>query len=160
MILRREARGFTLIELIITVAIIGLLASAAFPLAQMVSQRIKEQQLRVALRDIRNAIDAYKLAVEQGHVTRAVDASGYPPSLDVLVEGTEDLLDPNLRPMYFLRRMPRNPFFPDASADAADTWGLRSYESPPQDPAPGDDVYDVYALSGRTALDGSHYSDW
>jgi general secretion pathway protein G len=155
-----RARGFTLIELVITVAIVGLLATAAFPLAQMASRRVKEQELRVALRDIREAIDRYKVAVDEGHVVQEVGQTGYPPSLDVLAEGVEDAKSAESTVIYFLRRVPRDPFFPDPTAPASATWGLRSYASPPDDPQPGDDVFDVYSLSSGTALAGVKYRDW
>jgi general secretion pathway protein G len=153
-------RGFTLIELVITVAIVGLLATAAMPLAELTVKRGKEQELRAALREIRTAIDAYKRAADQGHIEQEADASGYPPSLDVLVTGVEDSASAEKKMMYFLRRLPRDPLFPDGSADPAQTWGLRSYASPPESPEAGDDVYDVYSMATGTALDGSAYHDW
>ena len=109
-----RARGFTLIELVITVAIVGLLATAAFPLAQMASRRAKEQELRLALRDIRDAIDRYKSAVDDGRIVLEVGQTGYPPTLDALAEGVEDAKNPESAMIYFLRRVPRDPFFPDA----------------------------------------------
>jgi general secretion pathway protein G len=156
----KSPRGFTLIELVITVAIVGLLATAAMPLAELTVKRGKEQELRAALREIRTAIDAYKLASDQGHIEREADASGYPPALDVLVTGVEDSGSPDKRKIYFLRRLPRDPLFPDGSEDAARTWGLRSYASSPDSPQAGDDVYDVYSLATGKALDGSAYRDW
>jgi general secretion pathway protein G len=155
-----RTRGFTLIEVVITVAIVGLLATAIFPMAELAVQRNREEQLRVALRDIRSAIDAYKIAADQGKVELEVGESGYPPTVEVLAEGTPDVRDPNLRMMYFLRRIPRDPFYPDSTTPAAATWGLRSYESPPDDPQPGDDVFDVYSLSPRTGLNGIPYREW
>ena len=157
---RRPAGGFTLIELVITVAIVGLLASAAFPLASMAIQRGKESELRAALRDIRHGIDAYKAAVEQGNVMIEADASGYPPDLRTLYVGVEDALSPDKTRIYFLRRLPRDPFFPDGTAKAEDTWGLRSYASPPEDPRPGNDVFDVYSLARGQGLNGVPYRDW
>jgi general secretion pathway protein G len=155
------ARGFTLIEVIITLAIVGLLASAAMPLASMAMQREKETELRSALREIRAAIDAYKLAGEQGRVLVEADKSGYPPSLEVLVNGVEDARNPESGVMiYFLRRLPRDPFYPDGNAPAAQSWGLRSYASPPDNPQAGDDVYDVYSLSPNKAMNGVPYREW
>jgi general secretion pathway protein G len=157
---RRPQTGFTLIELVITVAIIGLLASAAFPLTSMAIQREKESELRAALRDIRSAIDAYKYAAEQGRITMEADKSGYPADLKLLYEGVEDASRPDKTKMYFIRRLPRDPFYPDGTAAAEETWGLRSYASPPDSPQPGDDVYDVYSLSTGKGLNGVPYHDW
>jgi general secretion pathway protein G len=156
----RRNCGFTLIELVITVAIVGLLASAAMPLAQLAAQRSKETDLRASLRQIRNAIDAYKLASDQGRVEVKLGDSGYPPTLQTLVDGVEDARSENNVKMYFLRRIPRDPFFPDGTAAAADTWGFRSYASPPDAPQPGDDVYDVYSLAGGKGINGVPYHDW
>lgn len=155
-----KTRGFTLVELVITVAIVGLLASAIFPLAEMAARRTREQDLRVALREIRGALDAYKTAYDEGRVIQEVGQTGYPPDLDVLVVGVADAKDPEGRTIHFLRRLPRDPFYPDATATAAETWGLRSYESPADDPQPGDDVYDVYSLSTSAGLNGIPYRDW
>jgi general secretion pathway protein G len=154
-------RGFTIIELVITVGIISLLATAVVPSAQLLHQREREAELRAALRTIRDAIDAYKLALDTGHIKREVDRSGYPPDLASLVDGVEDAASAKEGvKLYFLRRLPRDPFWPDATTPAAETWGLRSYASPPDDPAPGDDVYDVHSLSSRTGLNGVPYRDW
>jgi general secretion pathway protein G len=156
----RRAAGFTLVELVITVAILGLLATIAMPLAELTIQRGKEQELRAALREIRAGIDAYKLAAESGRIATEVDKTGYPPTLDDLVNGVEDAKSADSAKIYFMRRLPRDPFFPDGSVPAADTWGLRSYASPPDDPQPGDDVYDVHTLSTRTGLNGVPLKDW
>jgi len=153
-------RGFTLIELVITVAILGLLTSAAMPLAKMAAQRSNEADLRIALREIRTAIDAYKLAADQGRVEVKLGESGYPHSLQVLVDGVEDARSEAKIRIYFLRHIPRDPFFPDATVSAADTWGLRSYESPPDSPQPGDDVYDVYPLTNEVGINGVAYREW
>jgi general secretion pathway protein G len=155
-----RARGFTLIELVITVAIVGLLATAAFPLAQLASRRAKEQELHLALRAIRDALDKYKSAVDEGRIVLEVGQTGYPPSLDVLAEGVEDARNPESAMIYFLRRIPRDPFFPDRTAPAPATWGLRSYASPPDDPQPGEDVFDVYSMSTGVSISGVPYRDW
>lgn len=155
----RRARGFTLIELMVTVTLLALLASAVVPFMQLTSQRAKEQDLRLALREIRTAIDAYKKAADEGRVERTADQSGYPKSLSVLVEGVVDLKDPHSRKIYFLRRLPRDPM---ARADLPpeETWGLRSYDSEADAPKAGDDVYDVYSLSEKVGLNGRPYREW
>jgi general secretion pathway protein G len=154
-------RGFTLIELMITVAIVGVLALGAMPLAKLGAQRVRENELRAALRDIRTALDAYKLAVDVGRVKSDADKSGYPPQLELLVNGVEDARDPEHKKMiYFMRRLPRDPFFTDPTVPAAGSWGLRSYDSPPDAPAAGDDVYDVYTMAPGTGLNGIPYRDW
>ena len=155
-----RARGFTLIELLVTVAIVGLLATIALPMTELAVQRSKEQDLRMALREIRTGIDAYKKAWDKGHIQPGLDDSGYPKSLDVLAEGVEDFKNPKRAKMYFLRRIPRDPFAKDAALSAADTWGKRSYKSPPDDPQEGDDVYDVYTLSKGVGLNGVPYREW
>ena len=116
--------------------------------------------MRTALRHIRTAIDAYKQAADQGRIAKEADESGYPPSLDVLVQGVEDKRSKDREKIYFLRRLPRDPTFPDSSAPAAATWGKRSYASPPDAPRAGKDVYDVYSLSPGAGLNGVDYFYW
>lgn len=155
-----KVHGFTLIELVITLAIIGLLTTAAMPLAKLVAQREKEAELRAALRDIRSALDAYRVAAQSGHIKLELGATGYPPDLKSLYTGVEDQASEKKLNLYFLRRIPRDPFFPDGSVPAEETWGLRSYQSLPDDPQPGDDVYDIYSLATGTGLNGVPYHDW
>lgn len=152
--------GFTLIELVVTLAILSVLALLTIPLAQTEVQRVREHELQRALREIRSAIDAYKQAYDQGHILRTENASGFPPSLRVLVEGVDDASDPQHHKIYFLRRIPRDPMSHDASRSDEDTWARRSYESSPDDPREGADVYDVYSLSPRTGLNGIPYRRW
>jgi len=156
-----RARGFTLIELLVTLALLALLSTLVVPLAQVQVQRLRENELRADLREIRTAIDAYKQAADAGRVRLRLGASGYPPSLDLLVDGVEDQHDLHHRKLYFLRRVPRDPMT-DADGDVPDsqTWGLRSFESAADDPQPGKDVYDVYSRSAVVGLDGVPYRKW
>lgn len=156
----RRAHGFTLVELMVTVAILGVLALGAAPLAELVVKRQKEHELRSALRQIRGAIDAYKRASDENRIVRAADASGYPPNLEALVEGVVDAKDPSKRRIYFLRRLPREPFAGRPDEPAAAGWGQRSYESGPDNPMPGKDVFDVFCRCDGTGLDGVPYREW
>ena len=156
----RRAGGFTLLELVITVAIIAILASVAMPLNELVVQRAKEQDLRRALQTIRTAIDDYKQASDEGRITKKVGESGYPRKLEDLVAGVEDAKSAKEERIYFLRRIPRDPLSSDPSLPAAATWGKRSYASPPDEPREGDDVFDVYSLATGTGINGRPYREW
>jgi general secretion pathway protein G len=146
-------KGFTLVELLVVVAIVALLASVAAPLAELSWQRGKEQELRYALRQIREAIDAYKRASDENRIERRADASGYPPTLAVLVEGVQDRNHPEKPKIFFLRRLPRDPM-------SGEDWGLRGYASPASEPRPGKDVYDVYSRSEEVGLNKVPYREW
>ena len=154
------ARGFTLIELVITLAIVAILASVALPLVDLTVQRTREHELKRALRDIREGIDAYKAAWDEGRVARKPGDSGYPRRLEDLVEGVEDLKSAKKERIYFMRRLPRDPFATDGQLSAAETWGKRSYASPPDEPKEGEDVFDVYTREPGRAINGRPYREW
>jgi general secretion pathway protein G len=158
---RRRTAGFTLIEMVVTVAIVGLLATISFPMMELAARRSNERELRDALRQIRTAIDRYKQAVDEGRIVEETKGSGYPPSLNILIAGVTDAKSPNKeQKLFFLRRIPRDPTASDAATPAEATWGLRSYASPPESPQPGADVFDVYSLSAGVGLNGITYRDW
>lgn len=154
-----KERGFSLVEMLVVVAILATLASIGLPLVELSRQRTQEEDLRRALREIRSALDAYKRLSDQGHIQRAADASGYPPSLEVLVQGVQDARSPRGLRIYLLRSLPRDPFAPSSAAPAT-TWDLRSYASAPDDPRPGVDVFDIRSRSTRVGLNGVPYRDW
>ncbi len=154
------AQGFTLIELVITVAIVALLASVALPVSELAVQRTKEQELRRTLRQIREAIDVYKQASDEGRIRKSIGDSGYPKKLEDLAEGVDDQKSPKKEKIYFLRRVPRDPLNADPTLSAAATWGKRSYASPPDDPKEGDDVFDVFSLAQGKGINGQPYRDW
>ncbi|WP_286743296.1 type II secretion system protein [Aquabacterium sp. UBA2148] len=157
---RRSAHaGFTLIEMVVVVMIVGILASAAMPLAALNKRRGQEAELRQALRTLRMAIDEHKRAWDTGRIEKKADASGYPTSLDALVQGVPDASSPTGQRIYFLRRLPRDPFA-DPQLPAAQTWTTRSYASPPDAPAAGADVFDVASRTPGLGLDGQPYRQW
>lgn len=157
--LQKQTHGFSLVELLVVVAIMSLLASIAFPFAELAKRRGQEEDLRRALREIRTAIDEYKRLVDTGRIARAAGASGYPPSLELLVDGVQDAQAPAQVRIYLLRRLPRDPFA-DPDVPAAQTWGLRSYASSAEEPRAGADVFDVYSKAAGNGLDGTPYRQW
>jgi general secretion pathway protein G len=157
---RPAERGFTLVEMVMTVAIVGILASAAMPLASLVSQRNKEQDLRQSLMQIRQAIDEHRRQFDSGKIAKSIGDTGFPKSLKDLTEGVIDQTSPDKKRILFLRRLPRDPLHNDPSVKPEDTWGLRSYDSPPDDPSSGKDVFDIYSLDKGVGLNGIPYSKW
>ena len=147
-------KGFTLIELLVTVAIVALLASIALPLAETTVQRSREAELRRSLREMREAIDAYKRAGDEGRIEKKADRSGFPPTLQALVDGAADITDPKReKKVYFLRKVPRDPV-------SGEDWGLRSYASAADAPRAGEDVFDVFSVSRSAGLNGIPYKEW
>lgn len=156
--MQKIATGFTLIELLVALVLIGLIASAAAPVMQLTAKRNKEQELKKHLWQIRDAIDAYKVAVEDGLIKSSPDTSGYPLSLQLLVSGVENIQHPKKQKIYFLRRIPRDPFATDQTVAAEQTWGKRSYSGDAS--ATAEDVYDVYSLSNEVGINQTPYKDW
>lgn len=153
-------KGFTLIEMMITLAIIALLATLVLPVAETNLQRRKEIELQFALREIRSAIDAYKKATDEGRVIKPANSTGYPKNLEILVDGVTDARNLKGNKIYFLRRIPQDPLAPTDSVHPADTWGKRAYASESDNPKEGEDVYDVYSKSPSIGLNGVPYRKW
>ncbi len=148
---RQKEAGLTLVELIVTVAILGILASAAVPIARFQVKRQKERMLRYDLWQMRAAIDAYKDAADKHAFQTKVDSQNYPPDLQTLVDG----VDVQGKKVRFLRRIPIDPM------TGNDDWGLRSMQDDPDsDSWGGQSVFDVHSKSDGIALDGTKYSDW
>ena len=143
--------GLTLVELIVTVAILAILATAAIPLARFRVQREKERELRYDLWQMRDAIDRYKDAADKHAFQIKLDSQGYPPDLDTLVKG----VDAQGKKLRFLRRIPVDPMTGKAE------WTLRSMQDEPNsDSWGGQNLFDVASKSQATAMDGTKYSDW
>jgi len=173
--LRRRKKGFSLVEMLVTLTILAILAAAILPLAKTAVKREKEIELRRNLRIIREALDAYKKLADDKRIEVEEDQEGYPPDLETLVKGVEvketqqsepqvggglerrpaQLAETEPKVVKFLRRIPLDPM--TGSTD----WGLRSYQDDPDsDDWGGENVYDVYSKSPGTALDGTKYKDW
>ena len=156
---RTWQRGLTLLELIIALVILGILAAAALPMAEVAATRSKELELRRSLRDVRTAIDTWKAdydrAVAEKKIIASINETGYPESLEKLVEGNDwGGLYPYKRK--YLRRIPVDPF-----DEFEEGWGMRSYKDDPDSTVyGGEDLYDVYSQSTRRALDGTYYNTW
>ena len=163
----KNRHGLTIIELIITVAILTVLGMLVLPLTQMTVKRTKELELRRNLREIRTAIDNYKKAYDDAvdvkkTKQKAVDKSGYPETFELLIEG-DDFGEVGKDKKKFLRRIPPDPFNRKGkdAKKADEMWGLRSYADKPDSTQwDGKDVFDVYSLSEETAIDGTKYKDW
>ena len=150
---RRRERGFTLAELVMVAAIMSILATMVLPVAKFTVKRRKEAELRLALRQMRTAIDEHKRLSDQGMIPVKLGSEGYPESLEILVEGVELVGQPI--PHKFLRKIPMDPMTRDYE------WGLISYQDEPDTNSwGGQNVYDVYSLSEGTAIDGTEYRDW
>lgn len=156
-----KSRGYTLVELLVVLAVLAVLASITLPLAEMSVQRDKERELKRALWEIRDALDAYRTASQQGAIGGlAATRSGYPPDLQSLTLSYRDNRPQTAgQPMRFLRRVPRDPFA-DPAVPAEKSWGLRSYLSEPGNPQPGDDVYDVFSKATTVGLNGVPLRQW
>ena len=157
---RQRQSGFTIVELLVTIVIVSVLASIALPMAGLATKRSKEAELRQSLREIRLALDSYKKAVDDGRVEARAGASGYPPDLATLQKGVTDIKSTTSQKIYFLRRIPRDPFATDSQLAPAETWGKRSYASPPDEPKEGDDVFDVYTRAEGKGINGRPYREW
>jgi len=137
------------------VTILSVLSLVAMPLARVQLLREKERELRSALREIRTAIDRYKDAADRGLIQVELGTEGYPPNLEILVEGVEMVNSAEERRLKFLRRIPRDPMTNSTE------WGTRSYQDEPDSISTGgENVFDVYTTSQATARDGSRYSEW
>ena len=149
----RRSRGFTLAELAMVCALLAILAAVALPTARFMVRREREAELRLALRQMRNAIDEHKRLADQGMIQIELGTEGYPAELETLVEGVSIVGQTTKR--RFLRRIPVDPMTGQLE------WGMRSYQDEPDSWSwGGENVYDVYSLSEATALDGTKYKDW
>jgi general secretion pathway protein G len=150
--------------MIVTLTVLAILAAAAMPIAKTAIQRDKELELRRTLREIREALDAYKKLADEKKIEVEEDSEGYPPDLETLVkgvevqesqEGGEEGGKASKKTIRFLRRIPKDPM--TGTVD----WGLRSYQDDPDSDTWGEEnVYDIHTKSGAKALDGSKYRDW
>ncbi len=150
---RRGQRGFTLAELVMVVALVAILSSLALPVAKFTVKRRKESELRLALRQMRTAIDEYKRLSDQGMIPIQLGSEGYPLDLESLVEGV-DLVGQEVK-RKFLRKIPMDPMTRE------EEWGLRSYQDEHDSNSwGGENIWDVYSLSESVAIDGTEYKDW
>ncbi|WP_007373504.1 type II secretion system protein [Kosakonia radicincitans] len=153
-------RGFTLIEMMISLALLATLASAAIPIYQRQEQQRNEEELRVALRDIRSAIDRYGQLVEEGIIEKDADMTNWPAWLDLLVDGVVNKKSPNKEKIYLLRRIPRDPFCDCDGRKNTETWRVRASTQAPGETTGGKDVWDVSSTSSQPGLNGIPYAQW
>ncbi|MBI4463273.1 MAG: type II secretion system protein [Acidobacteria bacterium] len=147
--------GLTLVELIVAVALLSLLSTIALPVARVQLKREKERKLHQSLREVRTAIDRYKEAADRGMIQVELGTEGYPPNLEILVEGVKLANSPEGKLLKLLRRIPQDPMTNSTE------WGLRSYQDRPDSLSwGGQNVFDVYTRSQGEALDGTRYSEW
>lgn len=147
-----------MVELLVALALLALLVSAAAPMVQINAKRQKEQELRKVLWQMRDAIDAYKQAVDDGLVKKNQNENGYPPTLQTLVSGVENSQDPNKKKLVFLRRIPRDPFAEDSEASNEQTWLIHAYDGSQGEFAT--DVYDVTSRSAQIGINQQPYNTW
>jgi general secretion pathway protein G len=154
----RSSHGYTLVELLVVMAVLATLAAMAMPMAEVVAQREREQELKRSLWEIRDAIDSYRRARESGALSADSGTSPYPSSLDALTQlGFDARAATKGQPLRFLRRVPRDPF---ADPSLPTSWAQRSFLSDADNPKAGADVYDVFSRSERKALNGTALKDW
>ena len=151
---RRRSRGYTIVELVVVCALLGILAAMVLPATKYTQKRLKETELRSALRSMRNAVDEYKRYSDAGLIPVDLGTDGYPKELEVLVEGV-DLVGQVDKNVKFLRRVPVDPMTGD------DEWGLRSFQDEPDSSSwGGENIFDVYSLSAGVGLNGVPYAQW
>ena len=158
--MKKNSHGFSYIELIFTLAILSLIISAASPVFETIKKRERETELKINLRQIRTAIDAYKLAYDAGRILNVENESGYPKTLNDLVVGVPNELSPTKESIYFLRAIPPDPMYQGNKVSPELTWGKRSYDSSAEDPHEGRDVFDIYSTSREKGLNGTPYCFW
>lgn len=151
-------QGFTLVELLVALALLALLVSAATPMVQINAKRQKEQELRRILWQMRDAIDAYKQATDDGLIKKNQNDNGYPPTLRTLTNGVENSQDPNKKKLIFLRRIPRDPFAEDPEISNEETWLVRAYDGTQGELAT--DVYDISSRSAQLGINQQPYNTW
>ncbi|OBY74843.1 type II secretion system protein [Acinetobacter gyllenbergii] len=156
--MRKNQRGFTFIELIVSLVLLALLASVVIPISDLASRHAKEKELKQALTEIRSAIDKYKVASDQNEIPiKYKTASGYPPNLSIL---TGISAENGKKVHRFLRKIPVDPFAEEKNIPPEQTWGIREFLSEANNPQKGEDVYDIYSLSTKKGSNGVAYNEW